>query len=1033
MPSSAQSTVRLFTPGFHTLPPELLENIAFYYICPRILGPPISLTPLLLASKSSYRNLTNAKHLYARVFKYKFSFSAIRRRGFEPSAGEWASQLRSWCKVLRSVRRRRRRPAQEQYVDEVCDDIGMEEPDVQETMYTLWLMCLEDDGCNRLQMQISGVYEWVEGYILGEMYKVLNKGWPIANAANSCAMWVLWYLSSKVRLLEEPPVQRERLIELVLPFLTVPFRYPGAFAPANHFRLPFNASSSPSFSFSEPTVTAHGPYPIYIHPSSHTWNLPHFDRWTSLSTPLAADAAKLVYFSRRETMPFPVPEAFPRNREEHRERVRALLAAENAAAGGQGQVSEFELDMMLQNELPRPTQDDFLELNEGLLGGVMVDGSTRSSPYKCKGGGTGLPCAHDRWDEVRRMLPTLLDSPSFVDSDLDEAERILFADESGRGCIDESTCQSRRWDADWWRLRLCRSCWVNRAGLDDAADRDEGEQRGTTSEEVEDIAGEDDSEDEGDEEEGRMDQHNLAVTEQVQDGKMNDYDADTDTEMDDTGIHDSYDNDTERSPTFFTGYPQKGALYTPGVLNGLWTGRMVIPSESELRALLLPPAPADPPQGEPLPPVNLPNGPAPNMPVVPPPPDNQNLTPPPPPLPAAAAPPAPANANPAAASEIGHRPGSFTEDTLGLVAVPLYVRLKEYAVYNGGKVVPCAADTDIIAGEDDDDLDANLSFGSGPGSSSFSTSSPSPGSSSHSSGTGTQGQEWSGGPGPGYPISNETFDQGIADAWFPQFSTLSTSASAGARGGGGRDKLVVSVPAQSLPPQVGGRGGKRKGVGVEEYEYVAVDEEAVARAVNDADADESLRIPGTFHDRETCSGCRAREEALRAARARDETEAQFGHLSTSSDTSPVTRSGSGGGDGSSLPDSTMEEPDSDSDSDSDLPPYVPSPSTIPVCNGIRDVIITGTTDARHANAWGKWAWKGRVRKWDGLIGMIREPALDGPSGLAPGGTGGAGKIFFYGTLVGGKNLVGTWRMANQDPRMPAYEGAFTLGRKEEEE
>ena len=105
-----------------------------------------------------------------------------------------------------------------------------------------------------------------------------------------------------------------------------------------------------------------------------------------------------------------------------------------------------------------------------------------------------------------------------------------------------------------------------------------------------------------------------------------------------------------------------------------------------------------------------------------------------------------------------------------------------------------------------------------------------------------------------------------------------------------------------------------------------------------------------------------------AARARDEAEAHFGRLSTSNDTSPVIRSGSRGSHGLSLPDSMMKEPESDSD----LPPYVPSPSTIPVCNGIRDVIITGTTDARHANAWGKWSWKGRVRKWDGLIGMVRE-------------------------------------------------------------
>ncbi|KAE9399709.1 hypothetical protein BT96DRAFT_993751 [Gymnopus androsaceus JB14] len=423
-----------------SLPTEVVENIAFYYVCPRVLGPPVPLTALLLCCKDVYSKLSGAKHLYARTFKQKFSFSAIRRRGFEPRAGEWAWQLRWWCEVLKGVRRRLRRPGGAAYQD----DPQAEEPEVEETMYALWLMCLEDDGCNRLQMQLAGVYEWVQGWIRNEMYRQLDKGWPIANAANTCAMWVFWYLTTKPRLMEESEREKESLIELVLPFLTVPFRYPSAFAPANHFRLPLR-SAAPFTQFSTPTP--HGPFPIYLHPARHTRMISHFDRCTPLCIPLAADAAKLVYFSRRETILFPVPSFYPRDRADHRQRVRARLAAE-----GHGQVGEVEVERVFRSELPKPTQEDFEELNAGLLGGNMVDASS-SFP---KGGGTPLPQAFDAWDDVRKALPAI----DTLGSDLEAAERILG------GEFDESACSSRRWDTDWSRLRLARSAWISTSDSD---------------------------------------------------------------------------------------------------------------------------------------------------------------------------------------------------------------------------------------------------------------------------------------------------------------------------------------------------------------------------------------------------------------------------------------------------------------------------------------------------------------------------------------------------------------------------------------
>ncbi|KAJ3715535.1 hypothetical protein C8R42DRAFT_645911 [Lentinula raphanica] len=893
-----------------SLPVEVLEHIAFYYVCPRVLGPPVPLTTLLLLSKTISYKLSEARHLYARVFKHKFSSNAIRRRGFEPRVGEWASQLRWWLEVLKGVRNRRRRPGDEAYLD----DIDAEEVGVSETMYALWIMCLEDNGCNRAQMQLAGVYEWVEGYIRTEMYKNLDKGWPLANAENSCAMWIFWYLSSKARLMEETPDQRESLVQLVLPFVTVPFRYPSAFAPANHFRLPLRSAaySSSSTPFSIPTP--HGPYPIYLHPNRHTWLIPHFDRWTALSTPLASDAAKLVYFSRRELMLFNVPPFLPPNREDHRARVRARLAAEN-----NGEVDEARVQMVFRSELPRPTQEDFEELNAGLLGGDMFTSSTF-----LKGGGTPLPREHDPWDDIRKTLPNILDvnlnSSELPVTDLDQAER-MFGD-----VLDEKECTSSQWDADWWRLRLCRSAWAVQGEPDTedgvvtpelAAGTDT--EANVVNDEVQELYDQDeDVDDDEDEDASPYTDSPAAASDSQQNMDMVD-----EQETNEQVPPEQDDSDMQRDPTMFTGYPQQGAVYTPGQLNGLWTGRMIIPSETHLHALLLPPGPN---QQDPMLPANDP--PAAPEPHGHPPVPNQNNdgngNP---------APHHPHNADPShnPVLEAGHRPNPFNEDTLRLAAVPLYVRFSEYAIYSGGTPIPCANDTDL-----NDDI----------------------------------------------PPDN-AFDQGIRDAWFPPNAKLSANP----------DRLTVSVPSSGLTNRE------------DTYEYVAIKDDdpdadkSIASGIGSEAEARSKRKPGTFHDRDTCPGCKARENALETARAQI----------------PV------GVDARSELLGNSQEQD-------ELPPYVPSVETIPPCNGIRDVVITGSTDPRHAAAWGDWVWRGRVRKWDGMVGLVRS-VNNGPNGSSAGN--GGGKIFFYGTVIRGKNLVGTWRLAHEDPRMPAYEGAFTLGRKDE--
>ncbi|KAJ6450603.1 hypothetical protein C8R45DRAFT_117196 [Mycena sanguinolenta] len=67
------------------------------------------------------------------------------------------------------------------------------------------------------------------------------------------------------------------------------------------------------------------------------------------------------------------------------------------------------------------------------------------------------------------------------------------------------------------------------------------------------------------------------------------------------------------------------------------------------------------------------------------------------------------------------------------------------------------------------------------------------------------------------------------------------------------------------------------------------------------------------------------------------------------------------------------------------------------CDGVQDVIFEGETDMRHGIAWHHYEYAGRVRPWDGLIGLIMRPR-DRTLGLAT--------FFISGNLVGRDTLRG---------------------------
>ncbi|KAF7317076.1 hypothetical protein HMN09_00442200 [Mycena chlorophos] len=78
------------------------------------------------------------------------------------------------------------------------------------------------------------------------------------------------------------------------------------------------------------------------------------------------------------------------------------------------------------------------------------------------------------------------------------------------------------------------------------------------------------------------------------------------------------------------------------------------------------------------------------------------------------------------------------------------------------------------------------------------------------------------------------------------------------------------------------------------------------------------------------------------------------------------------------------------------------------------------TDLHHGQAWNHFSFYGRVRSWDGMVGILRvssDPRL--------------GTLLFYGYIVAGYKFVGNWRTANEDVTAPAYESSFVLARRED--
>ncbi|TFK21540.1 hypothetical protein FA15DRAFT_597697 [Coprinopsis marcescibilis] len=279
-----------------SLPLPLLEEIAFHLVTGepadllRSLG---YLPPLLRLSKSVSARLSpsSATNLYARLCRFFLDTAAVSRRWWstarEPATGG---------------------PTRSAYTAHLMNRIQrlFGDPALPDHLMTTYLLLLENDGRNLRVLQDVQAYTWVRFLVLKRLWegREYNDGWPVENVLNTLSLWVLWMLTTDDELRQETDGNREMLVNLVLPFATVPYRYATAYAPPTHFTLPL--PNVPIYQTPVSLGTAHGPFPVY-------YSQPFLDPYAPLTVyppPLSAPA-KLLFLSRRELTSWPIPNGIP--------------------------------------------------------------------------------------------------------------------------------------------------------------------------------------------------------------------------------------------------------------------------------------------------------------------------------------------------------------------------------------------------------------------------------------------------------------------------------------------------------------------------------------------------------------------------------------------------------------------------------------------------------------------------------------------------------------------------------------------------
>lgn len=181
------------------VPQEVLEQIAFFSVTDSFLGPPSTLSSLLITNRNIHSRLSFASNplLYAKVFAYKFDIvPAIRRFGTRHTTPYiLADELKLRCLLLKQIKAR---------LGSTEASVPVHERNVFSTPRLLchvYLLMLENEGKNEKQLREYANFDiWLREYWFDELGAsravscMTADRWVPEYPETSIAMWLFWFL-----------------------------------------------------------------------------------------------------------------------------------------------------------------------------------------------------------------------------------------------------------------------------------------------------------------------------------------------------------------------------------------------------------------------------------------------------------------------------------------------------------------------------------------------------------------------------------------------------------------------------------------------------------------------------------------------------------------------------------------------------------------------------------------------------------------------------------------------------------------------
>jgi len=105
-----------------------------------------------------------------------------------------------YCRAMKVLRRGDVYACPKRRGLDLDDDVLGDDNDAGDAIFTAFMMMLEDDGRNYRQLvDWAHADAFAERYVRRRLYegRERNAGWPVESAENSCAMWLMWMLTTE--------------------------------------------------------------------------------------------------------------------------------------------------------------------------------------------------------------------------------------------------------------------------------------------------------------------------------------------------------------------------------------------------------------------------------------------------------------------------------------------------------------------------------------------------------------------------------------------------------------------------------------------------------------------------------------------------------------------------------------------------------------------------------------------------------------------------------------------------------------------